>query len=75
MSLKSLAAINWEALTTKSNCPDVKRSVAVLRAKANEIMAKSEVYMKEPEAIPFDTYKSKLKFTSAAVDSLAVSYP
>jgi len=61
-------------LLSKVEGADVKRSVNLLRGKANEITANSAKYVKPPAAIDFSSYKKKLKFTAAAVDSLESAY-
>jgi hypothetical protein len=74
MALKNIAAFKWEKILSKIDNPEAKRSVTMMRAKANEVSAKAVIYMKDPAPIPFDTYKSKLKFTSSAVDKLQAAY-
>ena len=59
---------------SKVDSADVKRSVNLLRGKANEIAASSGKYAKAPAAIDFGIYKKKLKFTAAAVDTLEKTY-
>lgn len=74
MALSKINAFNWDKLLSKVDSADVKRSVNFLRGKANEIAANSGKYAKAPAAIDFGTYKKKLKFTAAAVETLEKTY-
>ena len=74
MALKNIAAFKWDKLLSKIDNPEAKRSVTMMRAKANDISAQATKYMKEPAPIAFDTYKNKLKFTGSAVDTLQAAY-
>lgn len=65
---------NREKLLSKVDSGDVKRSVNMLRGKANEIASSASKYAKAPAPIDFSAYKKKLKFTAAAVDSLEKVY-
>jgi len=59
---------------SKVDSADVKRSVNLLRGKANEIASNAGKYGKPPAAVDFGAYKKKLKFTAAAVDTLEKAY-
>ena len=52
----------------------MKRSVNMLRGKANEIAGNASKYAKPPAPIDFSAYKKKLKFTGAAVEALEKVY-
>mmetsp|Transcript_4589 Transcript_4589/g.9301 ORF Transcript_4589/g.9301 Transcript_4589/m.9301 type:complete len:159 (-) Transcript_4589:155-631(-) len=74
MALANINKFNWEKILSKVESADVKRSINLLRAKANEITSNSSKYLKEPEAIDFNAYKNKLKFTGSAVQALEAAY-
>jgi hypothetical protein len=74
MALNHIAKFNWEKILTKVEGGDVKRSLNLIRAKANEITNAAGKYGQAPEKIDFAAYKSKLRFTGAAVDALEKIY-
>ena len=63
-----------EKVLSKVDAPAAVRSLQVLRGKANTIASDSAKFVKAPAAIDFDAYRSKLKFTSAAVKDLETVY-
>lgn len=73
MALKNVAAFNWDRLLSKAQSPEVKRTINLLRAKTNEIVATSGK-LGEAEKIDFGGYKKKLRFTATAVDALEAAY-
>ena len=52
----------------------MKRSLGLLRGKANSITADNVKFVKAPAAIDFGAYKDRLKFTKEAVDNLEKVY-
>eukprot|EP01034_Spumella_vulgaris_P028943 gene28943-35900_t len=75
MALKSITNFNWEkALLRVGDNADVKRTINIVRNKANEVTAQSAKYSAAPEPVNFGAYKSKLRFTSSAVDVLEAAY-
>ena len=74
MALGRIAHFDWERILNKVESTDVKRTINLLRGKANEIATSSGKFVKPAAPIDFGSYKSKLKFTSAAVDSLEAVY-
>jgi len=74
MSVSKVSSFNWEKILSKVNSSDVKRSLNLLRGKANEITSNAGKYGKSPAVIDFNSYKNKLKFTSAAVTTLENAY-
>jgi len=74
MALNTIAKFNWDKLLGKVDSNDVRRTINMLRAKANEMTASSAKYNKEPEQIDFAGYKKKLRFTASAVDALESAY-
>ncbi len=74
MALNNIAKFNWEKIVTKVDNPEILRSLNILRAKANEILATSAKLEQEPAKIDFESYKNKLKFTGSAVTTLEKVY-
>lgn len=67
-------ANNRDKLLAKVDSAEVKRSLGLLRGKANAITADSAKFVKAPAAIDFGAYKDRLKFTKDAVDKLEKVY-
>jgi hypothetical protein len=63
-----------DKLLAKVDAADVKRSLMMLRGKANAITADSAKFVKAPAAIDFGAYKDRLRFTKEAVDELEAVY-
>lgn len=74
MALTKISAFNWEKILSKVDNPEVKRSLNLLRARANEITSAAGKYSQEVHPIDFQAYKKNLKFTGSAVDSLEKAY-
>jgi len=74
MALNNIAKFNWEKILNKIEVGDVKRSLNLIRAKANEITSAAGKYGQAPETINFAAYKAKLRFTASAVDTLEKVY-
>jgi heme oxygenase len=75
MALNNIAKFNWEKIVSKVDNPEILRSLNMLRAKSNEILStSSKLQQDNNEKIDFDSYKKKLKFTSAAVGNLENVY-
>jgi hypothetical protein len=63
-----------DKLLAKVDSADVKRSLGLLRGKANSITADNVKFVQAPAAIDFGAYKDRLKFTKEAVDKLEKVY-
>jgi hypothetical protein len=74
MAVNNIAKFNWEKILSKVDDVHAKRSLNLLRSKANEITAASAKFGSAPEKINFAAYKQKLRFTTAAVDALEAAY-
>ena len=74
MALNNISKFNWEKVLSKVDNPNVKRSLNLIRARANEVSAAAGKYGAAPEKIDFGAYKNKLRFTSKAVESLEAAY-
>lgn len=74
MAVSKISSFNWEKLLAKADGSDLKRSLNILRGKANEITSNHAKFASNPSPIDFESYKKKLRFTSSAVDSLEKVY-
>lgn len=74
MALANIAKFNWDKLLNKVDDAAVKRSINLLRAKSNELTASADKFGKTAAPIDFAAYRSKLRFSAAAIDSLEAAY-
>ncbi len=71
MSAARISKFQWDRLLSKVGPADA-RSLNMLRAQANELQSNHAKVSAEPAKLDFGGYKSKLRFTGAAVDALEV---
>ncbi|GAB9465016.1 hypothetical protein Gpo141_00002436 [Globisporangium polare] len=60
-AVRAQRATDWEAISTKLTDPRARAALDSLRSVHGEIQAEAREYLKEPEAIDFDYYRSIIK--------------
>lgn len=60
-AVRAQRATDWEAISTKLTDPRARAALDSLRSVHGEIQAEAREYLKEPEAIDFDHYRSIIK--------------
>lgn len=60
-AVRAQRATDWDAISSKLTDPRARAALDSLRSVHGEIKAEAREYLKEPEAIDFDYYRSIIK--------------